>query len=134
MSVLEARRQALIAAKARAMGIEPWTLEMAMADGGVMRDVLADARRPNPVTSGPTSMASPGPETDWERVKADRAWKDRMAAEFEARQRPRSSGWVEAQPLGDWRPPGQRYVEAQLDAADARDRAELKAKFARGPK
>jgi hypothetical protein len=66
---------------------------------------------------------------------ATRAAKDRAAAEFEARMRgggpTRPSGWVKAQPLEDWSPPGQRYVEAQIDAQDARDRADLKARFGR---
>jgi hypothetical protein len=33
------------------------------------------------------------------------------------------SGWVDAAPIGP--PPGIRYVDAQLDAQDAKDRAEL---------
>jgi hypothetical protein len=37
------------------------------------------------------------------------------------------SGWVDAAPIGP--PPGLRYVDAQLDAQDARDRAELKRKL-----
>jgi hypothetical protein len=37
------------------------------------------------------------------------------------------TGWVDAEPIGP--PPGIRYVDAQLDVQDARDRAELKRKL-----
>jgi hypothetical protein len=37
------------------------------------------------------------------------------------------SGWVDAAPISS--PPGLRYVDAQLDAQDARDRAELARKL-----
>ena len=66
-------------------------------------DLRADSRKPNAVTGGP----NPGPQPQ---VK-------------------RGSGWVEPRPLES--PPGLKYVDAQLDAQDAKDRAELALKIAK---
>jgi hypothetical protein len=40
------------------------------------------------------------------------------------------TGWAHETPLGP--PPGIRYVDAQLDAQDAKDRAELVRKLGKG--
>jgi hypothetical protein len=61
-----------------------------------MRDIVADARRSPPAQ--PSSALGPtgdGPK----------------------------GGWVNAPRLDDWRPPGHRHLDAQLDAEDRQWRA-----------
>ena len=75
----------------------------------LMRELRADARRPNPVTEASSSPLPTKPSA----------------------QQPqrRGSGWIEPRPLES--PPGLKYVDAQIDAQDAKDRAELALKFAK---
>ena len=68
-----------------------------------IRDLRADARKPNPVTGGPNPQPQP--------------------------QVQRGSGWIDERPLES--PPGLKYVDAQVDAQDAKDRAELALKLAK---
>ena len=69
----------------------------------VMREIRGDARRPNPVTEASSSPIKSTPSA--------------------LSQPQRKGGWVEPRPLES--PPGLKYVDAQLDAQDAKDRAEL---------
>jgi hypothetical protein len=93
MSIAEAQRQALLEARARVMGLQPWQLEAAEAvPTSLIQDLVADARRSSPVA--PSSPAAP----------VQRG----------------GSGWVEPMSMGP--PPGQRWVDAQLDAADRADK------------
>jgi hypothetical protein len=74
-----------------------------------MADLRADARRPNPVTAGssPVSTSTSSPQS----------------------QPQRKVGWIEPRPLES--PPGLKYVDAQIDAQDVKDKAELAMKLAK---
>ena len=83
----------------------------AMIDGvpeSVMQGIRGDARRPNPVTEASSSPLTTTPSA--------------------LSQPQRGSGWVEPRPLES--PPGLKYVDAQIDAQDAKDRAELELRIA----
>ena len=73
-----------------------------------MADLRADARKPNPI------QASQSPITSTPSVQS---------------QPQRGSGWIEPRPLES--PAGLKYVDAQIDAQDAKDRAELALKLAK---
>jgi hypothetical protein len=75
----------------------------------VMADLRADARKPNPIqaSQSPVSTSS--------------------AAQSEPQKR--GTGWIEPRPLES--PPGLKYVDAQIDAQDAKDKAELALKIAK---
>jgi hypothetical protein len=76
---------------------------------GMMKEVaLRDARAPNTPGTIPSSQQASSQHISGER----------------------GSGWVDAAPIGP--PPGIRYVDAQLDAQDAKDRAELARKLGKG--
>ena len=77
--------------------------EMVRATAGVMADLRADARRPNPIQAS----QSPIPSTPSTLSQPQR----------------KGTGWVEPRPIES--PPGLKYVDAQIDAQDAKDRAEL---------
>jgi hypothetical protein len=90
----------------------PKSAMQAMIDAvpaSVMADIRGDARRPNPVqaSSSPLTSSSSAHEP----------------------QPQRKGGWVEPRPLES--PPGLKYVDAQVDAQDAKDRAELALKLAK---
>ena len=70
----------------------------------VMAGIRGDARKPNPVTQASSSPLSTSHSA------------------LPQPQRPRQ-GWVEPRPLES--PPGLKYVDAQIDAQDAKDRAAL---------
>ena len=70
----------------------------------LMRELRADARRPNPVTEASSSTVRSTP-----------------AAQHSQPQR--KGGWVEPRPLEP--PPGVALADRLVDAQDARDRAEL---------
>lgn len=72
-------------------------LEMMKAvPDALMRDLRADARKPNPITGGPNSQPQP-------------------------RQRP-TPNWINERPLES--PPGIKHIDAMMDAQDERDKAE----------
>ena len=74
----------------------------------LMKELRADARKPNPVTQASSSPLSTKPSVQ--------------------SQPQRGSGWIDPRPLES--PPGLKYVDAQIDAQDAKDRAELAHKLA----
>lgn len=119
MSVADAIAQQRRAAMARRMGIQPWMLDMIIAENpGFMRSVLADNRRghaPAPIT--PAKELSPE-----ERKQIEAEQERKRAREAERGPTPPAWGWREAEPLG--LPEGTRWVDQQLDAQDASDRAE----------
>jgi hypothetical protein len=65
-------------------------------------DLRADARKPNPIQASQSPLTTTSSQSQPQR---------------------RGSGWIEERPLES--PPGLKYVDAQLDAQDAKDRAEL---------
>jgi hypothetical protein len=76
----------------------------------LMREIRADERKPNPVTQASSSPLSTSPSS--------------------AQSQPqRKGGWIEPRPLES--PPGLKYVDALVDAQDAKDRAELALKLAK---
>jgi hypothetical protein len=92
-----AARDAELEREARRRGLAPWQLAAERAvPTNVVRGLVEDAYRSNPVTGG-KSMA--------EKPKAERG-----------------TGYRDASPLGPQ--PGINYVDALCDAQDARDRAE----------
>jgi hypothetical protein len=85
-----------VEAEARARGIDPYKVRAANAVGDrLVADLVADARRG---ISQSASMIPPSREPA----------------------KPRGNGWIEATPL---KPPDTRWVDAQCDAQDKRDRA-----------
>jgi hypothetical protein len=82
-------------------------LKQRQADNSIIRDIVADSRR-SPPSQPSSAMAD----------VHDQA----------SRQYPTHSkgGWVDAPKVDDWRPPGQRWIDKQLDQQDAIDRAKLK--------
>ena len=85
----------------------PKSAMQAMIDGvpeSVMQGIRADARKPNPVTQASSSTVKSTPSAQQSQPQ-------------------RKGGWVEPRPLES--PPGLKYVDAQIDAQDAKDRAEL---------
>jgi len=68
----------------------------------LMRELRADAQKPNPVTGGP-----PQPQ----------------------QQVVRGSGWIDPRPLEP--PPGIRHIDEMMDAQDERDKADLAFKLAK---
>ena len=73
----------------------------------VMREIRADARKPNPTQASQSPLTTTSSQSQPQR---------------------RGSGWIEPRPLES--PPGLKYVDAQLDAQDAKDRVELAHKLA----
>ena len=85
-----------VEAEACARGIDPYKVRAANAVGDrLVADLVADARRG---ISQSASMIPPSREPA----------------------KPRGNGWIEATPL---KPPDTRWVDAQCDAQDKRDRA-----------
>ena len=83
--------------------------EMVRATAGVMADLRADARRPNPVTEASSSTVKSTPS---------------------ALPQPRNTGgWRDEVPLGPQ--PGIEQVDRLVDAQDKIDQAELALKFAK---
>jgi hypothetical protein len=114
MSVNDEKAQAALAARARKAGRQEFEQEMIEALGNdVMRDIVADSRRSSPLVprSPLAAELGQGPTAPKPAVGNGR-------------------GWIDAVPLPS-SPPGQRYVDAQLDAAAALDRAELEKKLKR---
>lgn len=70
----------------------------------LMRELRADARKPNPVTG-----VSSSPLTS--------------SSSAQSQPQRKGTGWVEERPLES--PAGLKYVDAQIDAQDRKDRAEL---------
>jgi hypothetical protein len=127
MSVWEAKQLAARAAEARRRGLQLWQWDMILAEGGAMREVIADGRKPNPVTHWDQSPIPPRELTPEEREARDRA------PAQPSRPGDLGWGWRSGVPL-EVSVPYQREVNALIDAQDARDRADLRAKFAAGPK
>jgi hypothetical protein len=73
----------------------------------LMSDLRADAAKPNPVTQGTSQLSH-----------------DRSGAQIR-----RGSGWQDERKLES--PPGIPLMDATLDEADRRDRADLRARLAR---
>jgi hypothetical protein len=90
-----------------AMATPPSALQdmVAAEPKGFMSGVLHDNRAPTTPATIPQAQSTGGPANV------------------------RGTGWVDPAPLGP--PPGLRYVDAQLDAQDAKDRAELVEREAR---
>jgi hypothetical protein len=85
-----------VEAEARRRGIQPYQVRAANAVGDrLVAELVADARKG---ISQSASMVPPSREPA----------------------KPRGNGWVEASPL---KPPDTRWVDAQCDAQDKRDRA-----------
>jgi hypothetical protein len=92
----DAANKAQLEAEARRRGLEPWQVAAERAvPTNVVRGLVEDAYRSNPVTGGKSMAEKP---------------------------KPRGSGWQDARPLSAQ--PGINYVDALCDAQDARDRAE----------
>jgi len=107
----DAKAQAALAARARAAGLPEWQKEMSEAvPTAVIRDLVLDARRSmqpsSMIPSKPAMPSSPAAQTS-------------------------KHGWIEPPQVRDWTPPGQRAIDAMLDAVDAADRAERAKKFQR---
>ena len=110
----DARRQQALADEAKARGIPEWQLEAARAVGtDAVRDIVADSRRGS--VHEPRSIMPEGAN---------------------AKPAPKGNGWVTPPQVGDWSPPGERFMNQMMDAQDARDRAELARELATrgGPK
>jgi hypothetical protein len=76
---------------------------MVDASRSYIADLRADARKPNPIQASTSPIASsPSAQSQPQR---------------------RGTGWRDEAPLGP--PAGIKYVDAQVDAQDAKDRAEL---------
>jgi len=98
MTVEEARRQAAMAAEARARGIEPWQLEMMNAVGdGLVRDLVNDFKH------GPAQRSS-------------------LADDPGKPSRPRATAVPVASPLAA--PPGIGLVDKLVELQDRIDRAD----------
>jgi len=107
----DAKRNAAIAARAKAKGLPEWQQAAAEAVGtDLLGDILRDSRR------GPTRPSSMIPESAKGHVASPPIG---------------NKGWVDPPKVDDWRPPGQRIVDAMLDAQDERDRQELVRKLKR---
>lgn len=68
MSANEAKRLAALAARARALGLEPWQLEAAEAiDNATLRGIVADNRHDvhQPSSIAPQGEAAPARGTGW---------------------------------------------------------------------
>ena len=76
---------------------------MVDASRSYMADLRADARKPNPIQASSSPITS-SPST-------------------QSQPQRRGTGWRDEVPLGP--PAGIKYVDAQVDAQDAKDRAEL---------
>jgi len=97
------RRQQALAAEAKAKGMPEWQLEASRAvDTDMVRDLVADSRR-GPIHR-PSSIMPEGAN---------------------AKPAAKGNGWVTPPQVGDWYPPGERFMNQMMDAQDARDRAEL---------
>ena len=83
--------------------------EMVRATSGVMADLRADARRPNPVTEASSSTVRGTP-----------------AAQSQPQ---RGTGWRDEIPLSS--PPGVAIADRMVDAQDRIDKAELAMKLAK---
>jgi hypothetical protein len=85
-----------VEAEARRRGIQPYQVRATQAVGDkLVADIVADARRGIPQSA---SMIPPSREPA----------------------KPKGTGWVEAAPL---KSPDTRWIDAQIDAQDQRDRA-----------
>jgi hypothetical protein len=92
----DAANKAELEQEARRRGMEPWRLAAARAvPTEVVRGLVEDACRSNPVTGGGSQAEKP---------------------------KARGTGWYDAKPLGPQ--PGINYIDALCDAQDVRDRAE----------
>jgi hypothetical protein len=76
----------------------------------VMAGIRADARKPNPIQASQAPLTSTTPSAHQSQPQ-------------------RKVGWIEPRPLES--PPGLKYIDAQVDAQDAKDRAELALKLAK---
>jgi hypothetical protein len=107
---LDAKKQAFLAAEAKRRGIAEWQLEMMNSvSDDTIRAIVADAYKSS-------SMSSIGAKTR-EQARLDRE---------EDRGPVNRSGWVEPQSLKP--PDGLRWIDQQLDQADAIDKASLREK------
>jgi len=92
----------------------PRSAMQAMIDAvpeSVMRELRADARKPNPITQASSSPLSTTPSTQPQPTQR------------------KGTGWREEAPLGP--PPGIKYVDALVDQQDRIDRAELALRLAK---